>query len=93
MEELLKLVETVKILSQTVDAMVARQEQLFKMQEEQSQALRALAAEMKASNEAIQVTDEALKQSLSDLDSTTDDLVKTAAALLLLKKEQTNEEQ
>ena len=98
MDELQRVVQTVELLRQTVEAMISRSEQLFKMQEEVLQLSRASITDMK--NEVHQATEELLlvreqqdtinqaqKASLSDLDSAVDDLAKISVALLQIQKQ------
>lgn len=97
MDELDKLVEQVKILRDTNEAMLARQEQLFRMQEERLNAFLekfpAIETRLQQAAEEIETTDEALKESLSDSDQQLDDLVKAVAAILMVQKNMQASEQ
>jgi predicted DNA-binding protein YlxM (UPF0122 family) len=91
-EPLARLTEQVRILHQTVEAMLSRQEQVFKLHEEKlsllEQTLTASASKLDEATSEIETTDEALKQALSEIDTQLDDLAKITAALLTLQKEQ-----
>jgi hypothetical protein len=97
-DELARVVQTVELLRQTVEAMTLRGEQLFKMQDEVLQLSRAAITDMKnevhnatleltATREAGDLSVEALRGVLSDLDATTDDLAKVTQALLQVQKQ------
>lgn len=98
MDELQKLVEQVKILSQTVEAMTLRGEQLFKMQDEvlslsrqsiidMKEEIHTATLELQATKETQETINEAQKGALSDLDGVVDDLAKVTAALLQVQKQ------
>ena len=88
MDELEKIVKQIEILNQTISTMIQRSEQLFKMQEEKSATLIETANKLTIIIEALQVTDEALKRSLSESDAQIDDLAKVTAALLQIQQSQ-----
>lgn len=92
-EELLnRLVEQVKILAETVQLQTDRQEQLFKTQLETQQASIQRDADLRQTMDSLQITDQALKDALSDVDRITDDLTTTVAALLQFQKGQQSEQ-
>lgn len=78
-EELLKqvqlLTDQVKTLAQTQEAMISRQDQLFKSVGESSIKLQQV-------TETLETTNEALLQSLSENDSALDDLATISAGLV-----------
>jgi len=97
-DELARVVQTVELLRQTVEAMIFRSEQLFKMQEEVLLLSRAAITDMKnevhqatleltATREAGDLSVEALRGVLSDLDQQVDDLAKVTQALLQVQKQ------
>jgi acetolactate synthase small subunit len=83
-----ELVEQVKILAQTMQTMIARSEQLFQMQQEKSKILEEVAEKLGITIDNLEVTDEALKRSLSESDQQIDDLAKIVAAMLQLQQSQ-----
>lgn len=98
MDEFLKVVQTVELLRQTVEAMISRSEQLYKMQEEVLQLSRASITDMK--NEVHNATlelqlvreqqdtiNEAQRGALSEQDGQIDDLAKIVQALLQVQKQ------
>jgi hypothetical protein len=98
MDELARVVQTVELLRQTVEAMISRSEQLFKMQEEVLNLSRQSITDMKnevhlatlelqAVKDQQELINEAQKASLSDLDSGVDDLAKISVALLQVQKQ------
>lgn len=88
MEGIEELTRQVLLLKETMEALVNRQEQIFKLHDEKlislEQSIQAAGLTLKEATDEIQVTDEALKGSLSDMDLQIDDLTKTVAALLML---------
>jgi len=88
MDELEQIVKQVQMLRDSVEMMLTRSEQLFKMQEERLSVLPQLAEDLHVSIDEIQTTDEALKESLNDQDGAIDDLKKSVAALLLIQSQQ-----
>jgi hypothetical protein len=83
-----QLTEQVKALAETSTIQTARQEQLFKMQEERLNILPQLAEQLQHAIDELETTDEALKESLDDQDAAVDDLKKAIAALLLIQQQQ-----
>lgn len=82
-----ELVAQVKILSESVALLIQRSEQLYKLQEERLNLLPQLVENQQRAIEEIETTDQALKDSLDDLDGATDDIAKTTAALLTIQKQ------
>ena len=91
MDDLQQIVEQVKILADTQRAMMDRQEQVFKLHEEKLSSLEGTVASsaqlLQTTTENLETTNEALLASLSDADAAVDDLAKITAALLLVKKD------
>jgi hypothetical protein len=98
MDEFQKVVQTIELLRQTVEAMISRSEQLFKMQEEVLQLSRQSITDMKnevhvatlelqAVKDQQELINEAQKASLNDMDRQVDDLAKIAVALLQIQKQ------
>ena len=83
-----ELVQQVKILTDTIQTMIARSEQLSRIQQENAQVLAETATNLKTTIANLEVTDEALKQSLDDSDRQIDDLAKVTAALLAIQQAQ-----
>jgi len=77
----------VLILAQTVETLTQRLEQILKLQDEKSALLTQMAERIEKALENLLITTEAQKAALSDLDQVTDDLTRTAAALLMLEEE------
>ncbi len=84
MEEIEVLTKQVQMLKESVDMMLTRSEQLFKLQEERLAILPQLETHLSASIEEIETTNEALLDSLNESDSAIDDLKKATAAQLLM---------
>ncbi len=91
MEEIERLTKQVEMMKESVELMLTRAEQLFKMQEERLALLPRLAEQLQQAIDNQEVTDEAHRQALDQLEATTDDLAKVSAALLVIQQ-QSNEE-
>ncbi len=83
-----QLVEQVKALAETSNLLIQRQEQLFRMQEERLSILPQLAENQTRAIEELETTNQALQESLDDLDGNTDAIVKATAALLVIQQQQ-----
>ena len=81
----------VKILAETVALLTERLEQLFKMLDERLQPLLQLAENQRKAVEELELTKEALQESLGDLDAQTDDLAKATSALIEVVTPRTTE--
>ena len=88
MDDLELVVKQVQMLRESVEMMLTRSEQLFKMQEERLSVLPQLAENLQAAIDEIETTDQALKDSLDEQDGAIDDLKKSVAALLLIQSQQ-----
>ena len=93
MEELQQLTNQVKILTETVQTMIARFEQLYKMQEERAQTLVDSATNLQQTRDNLEVTNEALTNALNEVDRQVDDLATVTAGLLALKAQTQTEQQ
>jgi methyl-accepting chemotaxis protein len=91
MEELEKivrqLVEQIKTMADSVTLLIQRSEQLYKLQEERLNLLPQLVENQSHAIEELEATNQALQDSLDDLDGATDDIAKTTAALLIIQKQ------
>ena len=80
-EALKRLVEQVRILSETQQTMIARSEQLYKLQEEKSTILTETVSKLSATIESLLTTNKALEAVLNESDGQLDDLATITAAL------------
>ncbi len=87
MEELERLINQVKILAESVALLIQRSEQLYKLQEERLNLLPQLVENQQRAIEELEMTNQALQDSLDDLDGAVDDQAKTTAALLVIQKQ------
>jgi hypothetical protein len=98
MDEFQKVVQTIELLRQTVEAMISRSEQLFKMQEEvltlsrqsitdMKNEVHVATLELQAVKDQQELINQAQKASLGDMDQQVDDLAKIAVALLQIQKQ------
>lgn len=102
-EELIaKLIAQIKTLSESVDLVLQRFEQLFSMQRERGEAmhqteqerltvLHQLVEQAQNSNEQYEIAREAMVQSLDQLDAATDDIARATAGLLTIQQQQNAE--
>lgn len=93
MEEIQQLTNQVKILAETMQTMIARFEQLYKMQEERAQTLVDSANNLTATRDNLEITNEALTNALNEVDRQVDDLATVTAGLLALKAQTQAEQQ
>ena len=102
-EETARLTAQVKTLSESVELMLQRFEQLFSMQRERGEAmhqseqerllvLSQLVEQAKESNEQYEIAREGLVQALDQLDGATDDIASATAGLLTLQQQVNQEE-
>ena len=77
-----ELVKQVNLLKETLETVVQRQEQIFKLQEERLNAFLERAESLKQTQERQELINQSLQQSLSENDRTLDDLAKVTAALV-----------
>ncbi len=83
-----QLVEQVQAMAETQALQTQRFEQLYKMQEERLAILPQLAENQTRAIEELETTNQALQESLDDLDGNTDAIVKATAALLVIQQQQ-----
>ena len=81
-EALKRLVEQVKILAETQQTMIARSEQLYKLQEEKSSILTETVAKLNATIDKTETFMQALQASLDESDGQLDDLATVTQGLL-----------
>ena len=81
-EALSRLVEQVKILSQTMETMISRSEQLYKLQEEKSTILTETVTRLNAAIDKTETFMTALEASLNESDGQLDDLATVTEGLL-----------
>lgn len=79
--------QQMKALSQTVEALISRNNELSKTLEETSSTLARTIGRMEAKIAEFEVVNRALQKSLNDSDQTVDDLVKVVSALLSYQKQ------
>ena len=77
-----QLVAQVKVLAESVQLLIQRSEQLFKLQEERLNLLPQLVENQTLAVEELQVQSQAFKDSLGSLEGQTDDLAKATSALI-----------
>lgn len=92
MEELERLVKQVAMLKESVDMMLTRSEQLFKLQEERLNILPQLETRLSGAIEEIETTNQALLDSLNENEGAIDDLKKATAAQLLIVQQMKNQQ-
>lgn len=85
-------VEQVKTLAETSALLIQRSEQLYHIQDERTAVLPQLAEQLQAAIDEIETTDEALKESLSDLDGAIDDVSAATAGLLVIQQQANQDE-
>lgn len=83
-----RLTKQVQILAESVNLLIQRSEQLFKLQEERLNLLPQLVEGQQKAIEELMATNQALQDSLSDLDGAIDDQAKVTAALLVIQQQQ-----
>src|SRR6266702_6948424 len=81
-EQVKQLVESQKASNETMQILIQRSEQLFKLQEERLNLLPQLVENQAKAIEELEITNAALQESLGDLDAQTDDLAKATSALI-----------
>ena len=84
MQEMESLVRQVQILQGSVEAMITRGDQLYKLQEERLSILPQLETHLSGAIEEIETTNESLLESLLESESQLDSLKKAVAAQLLI---------
>ena len=83
-EELARLVEQVKILAESVQLLITRNEQLFKLQEERLGLLPQLVENQGRAVEELEVVTRALEDSIGGIDQAATDVAKATSSLLTI---------
>ena len=92
MEEIDRLVKAIEMMRQSIEIMLQRSDQLFKMQEDQVRVLPQLAEQLTSTKDNLEIMHEAFVQSLDQLEQTTDDLASATAGLLVIQQQQNSQE-
>ena len=87
-----ELVKQVQILADIVRAQSERLDQVFKTLDEVAKDLRQTAIELREAIAETVTGNEAVQESVSDLDGIADDLAKVTSALLLIEEEEEQEQ-
>lgn len=81
-------VQQMQVLREAVESMIARSDQLFKLQEQRVAELEGIKKELIDLREQMELSIATFQASIGDLDRQTDALIKATAALLQLQVEQ-----
>ena len=80
------VLQQVKVLADTIQIAIDRMEQAFKIFADRADELARTSVELTTAKDNLEITDEALKRALSEVDAQVDDLAKIAAALTVLQQ-------
>ena len=91
--EINQLKESVILMKESMELILTRADQLFKLQETQVAVLPRLAEQLTSTKDNIEILHEEFVESLDQLEATTDDLANATAGLLTIQQQQNQENQ
>lgn len=81
------ILQQLKVLADTIQIAIDRMEQAFKIFADRADELARTSEELKTAKDNLEITDEALKRALGEVDAEVDDLAKIAAAQTVIMQQ------